>query len=192
MQPWQPAEELAPVSVYLPGAQSEHSEKPPSFSSLYLPGLHALHAEEPGLLRPVPQEVHASAAPMLKVSAGHFSSAVLRAFVLRPALAVEQKADPVDEKVPVAHGVQSVLVPSPDVPAGHGVQSASKVGVQGEEMKKPTVHTRQEVQEDCPVLVWKLVEGGHGVEVPAVHALPAGHGSVVERVTLGAVRGAVK
>lgn len=32
----------------------------------------------------------------------------------------------------------------------------------------------------------------HSVEVPPVHALPAGHGSRVERVARGVVRGAVK
>ena len=68
----QPSTELAPVSEYLPGSQSEHCATP-SFSSLNLPGPQNSQAKDPGLLKPVPQEAQESMAPMLNVFEGHSS-----------------------------------------------------------------------------------------------------------------------
>jgi hypothetical protein len=100
----QPSTELAPVSEYLPGSQSEHPTKP-SFSSLNLPGPQNSQAKDPGLLKPVPQESQVSVAPMLNVSDWHSSSAVLASLALWPALAVAQKAEPVGANVPSSvHG----------------------------------------------------------------------------------------
>jgi hypothetical protein len=76
-----PADELAPVSEYLPASQFSQEVVSPE-DSLYLPGVHDSQLEEPAFEKPVPHDVQLSVAPVEKWFAGQISSAVLSELAL--------------------------------------------------------------------------------------------------------------
>ena len=101
----QPSSELAPLSENFPAAHSAHDTKPPLLD-WYFPGAHCSHFDDPALLKPLPQLVQVSLAPVEKVSASHCIWPVAASLVLAlyPASTVEQKADPASENFPLGQG----------------------------------------------------------------------------------------
>ena len=163
--------ELPPVSVYLPASQPVHSMSPPAFSSLYMPGPHELHVAEPGLLKPVPQLVHVSVAPVLKVPAWHFSSAVWSSFVFWPALAVVQKEAPVPANLPKPHSEHVSTAPVLYLPASHDTSPVliSELSLVTS-FPAPTVE-----QKPAPVTAYLPTTQEVHESSPPVEALPGWH-----------------
>ena len=88
----QPLSELAPLSENLPAAHSAHDTKSPLLV-LYFPGAHCSHLDDPALLKPLPQLVQVSLAPVEYVLASHCTWPVAASIItlaLYPALTVEQ------------------------------------------------------------------------------------------------------